>query len=597
MVKSNSVKIAKLSKVKQEELKNNIEKHFNLTKFQTYFPSMIYWEDFDNNPYSKQLFILDSKYQLTGLERKSDKSESELDFLGYINKKNNSNNNSSSTKHEIHFKINPLLEPSNVMMNRYQLESPDLMPSVFDYITNKKINSPHNFSYVETLFVYLSSSLVEKGKCPSFPYFYGSYLGVMDTFKQNISDEYSTMKNNSWFNEYKNVLFNIEKVSIEDELFKNLDNLEPINEEEQKNKDTSLGIEDFDFDSIDINNNKNKKKKRCSSFNRNECGSISNNEDDDDSVWETEEEIEGDSEEDKDAEEDVDNEDEDEEEEEDAVDEEEDEDEDAEEDEDEDKDEDAEEEEEDEDAEEDGELNFESDDELDDSYYYAHFKDFPVQLIAMEKMKMTLSDLLKENKITDQEWLAILFQVIFGLAVAQKHFQFTHNDLHADNIMLKPTKVAYLYFSVKGAFYRIPTFGKITKIIDFARAVFKVDGYQFFSDVFKKYGDADGQYTYPYNSSTKIKYAPNPSFDLSYLGITISEYFKSSSPIKELIERWTTDRYGNDLLSHEVNFDLYIKIAHNVNSAVPHKQFNDQLFNQFIIKKDKIPKGEYIYYY
>jgi hypothetical protein len=250
MVKSKSVKIAKLSKVKQEELKNNIEKHFNLTKFQTYFPSMIYWEDFDNNPYSKQLFILDSKYQLTSLERNSDKSESELDFLGYINKKNNSNNNSSSTKHEIHFKINPLLEPSNVMMNRYQLESPDLMPSVFDYITNKKINSPHNFSYVETLFVYLSSSLVEKGKCPSFPYFYGSYLGIMDNYKQNISDEYSTMKNNSWFNEYKNVLFNIEKVSIEDELFKNLDHLEPINEEEQKNKDTSLGIEDFDFDII-----------------------------------------------------------------------------------------------------------------------------------------------------------------------------------------------------------------------------------------------------------------------------------------------------------------------------------------------------------
>jgi hypothetical protein len=215
----------------------------------------------------------------------------------------------------------------------------------------------------------------------------------------------------------------------------------------------------------------------------------------------------------------------------------------------------------------------------------------------MEKMKMTLSDLLKQNKITEQEWLAILFQVIFGLAVAQKHFQFTHNDLHADNIMLKPTKVAYLYFSVKGVFYRIPTFGKITKIIDFARAVFKVDGYQFFSDVFKKYGDADGQYTYPYNSSTKIKYAPNPSFDLSYLGITISEYFKNNSPIKELIERWTTDRYGNDLLSCEVNFDLYIKIAHNVNSAVPHKQFNDQLFHQFIIKKDKIPKGEYIYYY
>ena len=49
--------------------------------------------------------------------------------------------------------------------------------------------------------------------------------------------------------------------------------------------------------------------------------------------------------------------------------------------------------------------------------------------IAMEKMTMTLDELHKKQKISDTEWLSILFQVIFGLSVAQKHFNFTHNHL------------------------------------------------------------------------------------------------------------------------------------------------------------------------
>ena len=58
-----------------------------------------------------------------------------------------------------------------------------------------------------------------------------------------------------------------------------------------------------------------------------------------------------------------------------------------------------------------------------------------------------------------------------------------------------------------------------------------------------------------------------------------------------------TDKYGNNLGSHNVNFNLYIKIAHNVENAIPRKQLNDPLFNQFRIKKDNIPKGCYIYYF
>jgi hypothetical protein len=400
----------------------------------------------------------------------------------------------------------------------------------------------------------------------------------MDQFKQNISDEYDSIKKHSWFKDHIGKLFELEKVSIEEKLAESIPDLPEINIEDQKNKDAALGVEEVDFDYFDVSTIKssNKQKRRCSASDNED----ENNDSESDST------IKDDEDEDEDEEEDG----------KDKVD----------------------EDGEDKVGEDGSESEWESatessgdgssidnisddndifDKEMDESYHYVKLNNFPVQLIAMEKMSQTLDELLKLKKINDEEWLGILFQIIFGLAVAQKHFNFTHNDLHSSNIMFKPTKISYLYFCIKGTYYRIPTFGKITKIIDFARGIFKVDDRQFFSDVFKKDGDAEGQYTYPYQSSTHIKHSPNPSFDLCYLAITIKEHFTEDSPIYMLLEKWITDKYGNNLGHHNVDFELYVKIAHNVNSAIPKEQFKDSLFNHFRIKKDKIPTGTYIYYY
>ena len=127
--------------------------------------------------------------------------------------------------------------------------------------------------------------------------------------------------------------------------------------------------------------------------------------------------------------------------------------------------------------------------------------------------------------MSDLEWKSILFQICFGLAVAQKKYNFVHNDLHSSNIMFKNTNLEYIYFNFKGKYFKVPTFGKITKIIDFGRATFNVNDKIFFSDVFKKNGDAEGQYSYPYtNSLDKCKIKPNKSFDLSRL----STYYNST---------------------------------------------------------------------
>ena len=112
---------------------------------------------------------------------------------------------------------------------------------------------------------------------------------------------------------------------------------------------------------------------------------------------------------------------------------------------------------------------------VDHSYRYSKYSrlnNFPVQIICMESCANTLDELIEDKKydITNIEWLSILFQICFGLSVAQKQLDFVHNDLHSSNIMFSSTDLEKLYFSIKNKFYAIPTFNKITKIIDFGRA-------------------------------------------------------------------------------------------------------------------------------
>ena len=165
--------------------------------------------------------------------------------------------------------------------------------------------------------------------------------------------------------------------------------------------------------------------------------------------------------------------------------------------------------------------------------------------------------------------------------------------------MFKETNLEYLYFQFYDTYFKIPTYKKITKIIDFGRAIFNYKTKLFFSDVFKKDGDAEGQYSYPYSNSLKnCKIKPNYSFDLSRLATTIIEHFDDEdSEIYKLLKLWCMDKYGNFLVENEDSFDLYRIIAKNVISAVPKKQINKKIFKRFIVEKKDISDDEYIYKY
>jgi hypothetical protein len=236
----------------------------------------------------------------------------------------------------------------------------------------------------------------------------------------------------------------------------------------------------------------------------------------------------------------------------------------------------------------------EEDDEENESFAWATFKNVPVQLTIMEKCVGTLYQLFVLNPDTEKH-LAWITQVMFALTYAQRTCGFTHNDLHANNVMYVETKEEYFYYSCGGSLYRVPTYGYLIKIIDFERGVasIKIVGMKepklFMSDHYNPEEEAGGQYNY--GETYLLKYPeikPNPSFDLVRLATSIfwdlfpngpgcSEY--SENILFKLFMKWLTLEDGTSVLFSKLEedhdryhgFHLYKAIARFCKDAVPRK--------------------------
>ena len=139
-------------------------------------------------------------------------------------------------------------------------------------------------------------------------------------------------------------------------------------------------------------------------------------------------------------------------------------------------------------------------------------KDFPVHAIALEKLENTLDSLLIREKhpMGGSELSAALLQVVLSLTAYQKCFMLTHNDLHTSNIMYARTERTHLLYKVDGTYFKVPTFGKIWKVIDFGRAIYWANGKLFYSDSYLPDGDAATQYNFAdFHNEAKTKVVPN----------------------------------------------------------------------------------------
>lgn len=245
---------------------------------------------------------------------------------------------------------------------------------------------------------------------------------------------------------------------------------------------------------------------------------------------------------------------------------------------------------------------------------YLRCKNIPVLVCFQQAAEGTMDQLLSEVMETESQdsdacgifglpecermWSAWLFQVCAALSVFQRYANFCHNDLHTNNIVWVSTEEQYLYYkSQNGVNYKVPTYGKIFKLIDFGRATAEIGNIQIISTDYAKDQDAWGQYNWgPIKDDSESEIAPNSSFDLCRLAVSIFETLypaydhstdSDESSLAALLWKWLQDdegksiMYDDDDIERFPGFDLYVHIAHHVHNAIPAEQFVERAFNQF----------------
>jgi len=570
----------KIGEIDLEELnKQYLEKNpedegkyapFHIQGLQNYNP--LYNEIFELSSTNFNSISLNHEYHFLNLEKVTDSKTNDI------------------LARESFLKFSPLLDPVRYLIGKYQkneefsiTELPTLNKNV-----HPKLQTINNASYVDNFFCYLSSQLLNtKGLINGIDY-YGSFLGVQEKYKMNIADDIEYLNQSDFFLKNRNSLYEIEEMEDPFSNFGSRCNKNRIAIHNSSNisqfsvEDLQCGndVETVDIETLDVlpeeellyEKSESNGESSDDESNNSETNYTSDEDEDgsedsgeeDGSEDSGEEDGSEDSGEEEDGSEDSGEEDGD---------------------------------------EEDGDE--ESGDDSDDSVepcIFAYIKNFPIQMICLEKCKSTIDSLFSNGEMDDVNGAAALFQIIMTLIAYQKAFHFTHNDLHTNNIVYVDTDVEFLYYKFNDSIYKVPTYGKIFKIIDFGRAIYKLNGKIYCSDSFDVGGDASTQYNCePFFNENKPRLDPNYSFDLCRLGCSIYDFIldeqidenEELDDLQRTIIRWCSDDNGKNVLYKKngderyPNFKLYKMIARTVNKHTPEAQLQDPYFNQFLTKKSK----------
>ena len=254
----------------------------------------------------------------------------------------------------------------------------------------------------------------------------------------------------------------------------------------------------------------------------------------------------------------------------------------------------------------------------------AEIPNFPVMLIFTELNENTMDSLLSLN-FPEDVWSAWLFQVVSACCVMQAVLGMTHNDLHTNNIVWSETDIEFLYYRTNsGKVWKVPTYGKLFRLIDFGRSIFTINGKMFVSDDFRVGNDAGDQYSFkPLVSHPRSVVAPNPSFDLARLSVSIFEAIfpqrpaeaeskkilseeeglvirESVSSLYNILWTWMVDDEDKNILMNPdgserfPDFDLYKHIAAHIHNADPSEQIYKAPFCDFITR-EAVPDGVKVY--
>tara|TARA_B100001094_G_scaffold61_1_gene63 strand:- start:6105 stop:7871 length:1767 start_codon:yes stop_codon:yes gene_type:complete len=556
------------------ELENN-----GFSEIQNYIP--IYSEFFELSKNNYNQINLNSKYSISTIEDTHDSNF----FLINVEDKNKEN-----LKKISFFKYSPLLNPLKFLTGKYKKinKNSKLNPTLNCEYSDKdshlkKIYDSNNTSYVDGFFSFLSSKLLNHHAFTFGNDYYGSFLGIQKEFNTNVFDDLDYLHQSEFFHKNKGEMFkmdNFDASLLDDDTRKYREKIimedsnEPLSIDEIDNDSFDnvfeLTVENLEkLNEIDLNNNivYQKLKNKSNS-------DVSSNTDTSSNISEVLSEYDSDTTDSDNTDSDSDN---------------------------------------DDDTSDDNDETIISCSNSDISEYSSSMDEnincviynFPVQIICMEHMHETLDSYIETNEMSDLEWKSCLIQILFILTTYQKCFDFTHNDLHTNNIMYVKTEKQHIYVKYDSQYYKIPTFGKIFKIIDFGRAIYKFKGKQLCCDSYNFKEDAANQYNFePYKNPNKPEILPNKSFDLCRLGCSLYDYFvddfrdenNEENEIVKLMIKWTRDDKNQNILykknGHEryPDFKLYKMIARTVHHCEPHNELNNSMFSCFKISKKKIQK-------
>jgi hypothetical protein len=461
-------------------------------------------------------------------------------------------------------KITHLLDAYKMMQGNYPMSQHPALPAPGKKSAKvySKIHDPHNQAYVDAVACYMLSKFREADQSPHFSLFYGSYLAIAKEYYYNITEDYSDIRFDSWFwKKQKEGIFRL--VGLDGEKY--MDPNDPLIEVPDDLSEWSSDNSSSDSSSIselDTGSGDTISETGGSLHSASiTTASITSNASDTSDM---------------------------------------------------------------------------SSDIGKDYKFFAVLKEFPTMLIFLESNKDTMDSLLEPDcpymdaKVNTPEWearwTAWLFQVIAALCQIQSLWAMTHNDLHSNNILWTPTDKEFYYYKTKdGRQWKVPTYGKLFRIIDFGRAIYTHNDTLCISDDYWPENEAGTQYNFgPLYDPKEPRAYPNPSFDLCRLSVSIIESLFLENPPQEkpnggilsseegLVQKetiselfnvlwsWLIDDDGRNVLwdtdksERYPGFDLYCVIAQKVKNAVPREQLDKHLFTQFVTL-EPLPEGEKAY--
>lgn len=466
-------------------------------------------------------------------------------------------NDDQLVEKDIFVKFSPLLDPLNYLRGKYDLETPlfKSLPKLNSTAETcmAKVLDVNNSSYVDSFFCYLNSMMKDTHNWVHGVEYYGSALAIQRNFRYDIVDDIDFLMKCPFFVKNINNYFTVdEDASIILREYSgegsraNRDKLNILEDSEVIDlgvETLDLGVETLDLGvetepKLEYEMEPNEQSESSDSSSSDDSDSESDTTESEESIWET----------DDDSDDETDS--------------------------------------------NDDESSYEEDEKM-----FSYLKEFPVQLIFQEKCRGTLDELIMQKKLKDDTFIEALLQIVLMLATYQKTFDFTHNDLHTNNVMYVETDVEFLYYKINNVCYKVPTNGRIFKLIDFGRSIYRFGGKTFCSDSFAPNGDAATQYNCePYFNEMKPRIDPNPSFDLCRLGCSLYDFVcrdgEVKTPLQKLVDSWCCDDNGKSVLykpsgqERYPDFKLYKMIARTVNNLVPSEQLKQNVFKKYVYNAD-----------